>query len=409
MSRQALRLEVKHKNQTLLQKTSTVERCTILLKCIHRFREIQQLYMPGLDLKARSHALNHSSSSTSPSSIHVEDTKLHMPSDLSDADRRKYCPNGLAAIEDRLRYGEASDALENLRHQLRTRSFTNRFKVANVTGQIHNTRARETQAGIDNKVRACAIQYRRARAALLKLRGNGSWEDVLKVLDHSDVRALNERELTAQEKEDVRRLRERNGLVLEADEVDVEKVVATVVAVGEGQRRPSWIWFTGNIHEGVNDALTRAGAYDVILLLFSSLMGFLALRVEWAKTKARGDRWEEEVVLLDEEMRRVLVYCRWKEIWWIEQIPRREGLPANVADGLHAYAHRQADMERRICSTWTTKWAHARTLAEPILSAALGAASATARQELVAEASELVELHIEEDHDRYAADSDFEE
>ena len=110
-----------------------------------------------------------------------------MPSDLSDADCRKYCPNGLAAIEDRLRYGEASDALENLRHQLRTHSFTKRFKVANVTGQIHNTRARETQAGIDNKVRACAIQYRRARAALLKLRGNGSWEDVLKVLDHSDV------------------------------------------------------------------------------------------------------------------------------------------------------------------------------------------------------------------------------
>ena len=105
----------------------------------------------------------------------------------------------------------------------------------------------------------------------------------------------------------------------------------------------------------------------------------------------------------------MLVYCRWKEIWWIEQIPHHKGLPANVADGLHAYAHRQADMERWICSTWTTKWAHARTLAEPILSAALGAASATARQELVAEASELVELHIEEDHDRYAADSDFEE
>ena len=86
---------------------------------------------------------------------------------------------------------------------------------------------------------------------------------------------------------------------MEADEVDVEKVVATVAAVGEGQRRPSWIWFTNNIHGGVNDALTRAGAYDIILLLFSSLMGFLALRV---KTKARADRWEEEVVLPDEEM-----------------------------------------------------------------------------------------------------------
>ena len=187
MSRQALCLEVKHKNQTLLQKTSTVERRTILLKCIHRFHKIQQLYMPGLDPKAHSHALNHLSSSTSPSSIHVEGTKLYMPSDLSDANRHKYCPNGLAAIEDCLRYEEASNAFENLQHQLRTCSFTNCFKVANVTGQIHNTRAQETQAGIDNKVQAYAIQYRWPCAALLRLRGNRSWEDVLKVLDHLDV------------------------------------------------------------------------------------------------------------------------------------------------------------------------------------------------------------------------------
>lgn len=27
-----------------------------------------------------------------------------------------------------------------------------------------------------------------------------------------------------------------------------------------------------------------------------------ALRVEWAKAKVRADRWEEEVVLLNEEM-----------------------------------------------------------------------------------------------------------
>ena len=28
-----------------------------------------------------------------------------------------------------------------------------------------------------------------------------------------------------------------------------------------------------------------------------------ALRVEWVKAKAHVDRWEEEVILLDEEMR----------------------------------------------------------------------------------------------------------
>ncbi|KIM71813.1 hypothetical protein PILCRDRAFT_24708, partial [Piloderma croceum F 1598] len=208
------------------------------------------------------------------------------------------------------------------------------FKVANITGQIHNTRARGTQQRIDDKVCMAALQYCRARDALLKLRGKGLWEDSLKVLEQSDVRALNERELTAQEKEDV-----RMGWLWRAEEVHLERVLATVAAVGEGQHRPSWIWFTGSVHEDADDPLTRA-----------------ALRVEWAKAKVRADRWEEEVVLLDEEMRRVLEFCRWKVSWWAEQVPRREALPAPLAEGLKAYAAEQADMEHRISLSWTAKW-----------------------------------------------------
>jgi hypothetical protein len=216
--------------------------------------------MLGFDPKNNTH-VEHTASSDPSRSTHVEDCKLYMPSDLSNADRRKYCPGGLPGMEDRLRHAEASDSLENLRHQLRTRSFTNRFKIANVTGQIHNTRARETQHRIDDKVHAAELQYCRARDALLKLRGKGSWEESLKVLERSDVRALNEREMTAQEKEDIRRLRVRTGMVMEADDVNAERVVATVAAVGEGQRRPSWIWFTGNTHESANDPLTHIGEY----------------------------------------------------------------------------------------------------------------------------------------------------
>ncbi|KIM91411.1 hypothetical protein PILCRDRAFT_607 [Piloderma croceum F 1598] len=172
------------------------------------------------------------------------------------------------------------------------------------------------------------------------LRGNGPWEDVLKVLDHSDVQALNKRELTAQEKEDIRRVRERNGVILEADDINAERVLATVASVGEGHCRPSWIWYTGNVYEDMNDPLTRA-----------------ALRVEWAKAKARVDWWQEEVILLDEEMRQVLEYCKWKEDWWIKQVPCRGDVSARLTEGLHAYAEEQADLERRIHSSWTTKWA----------------------------------------------------
>jgi len=159
---------------------------------------------------------------------------------------------------------------KNLRHHLRTRSFTNRFKLANVTGQFITHAHEKTQHQIDDKVRAAELRYRRARSALLILRGNGPWEECLRVLEQSDVRALNERELTEQEKEDIRWVRERIGVVVDEDDANTERAAATVAAVGEGQRRPSWIWFTGNVHEDMDDPLTRAGEYNVLFLLFLS-------------------------------------------------------------------------------------------------------------------------------------------
>jgi hypothetical protein len=110
------------------------------------------------------------------------------------------------------------------------------------------------------------VQYCRARHALLTLRGPGSWEEDLKPLELSDVRALNKQELMAQEKEDICHLREKYGVVVEAEEAQSERVLSTVAAVGEGQRRPSWIWFTGNVHEAVDDPLTRAGSYIIQLV-----------------------------------------------------------------------------------------------------------------------------------------------
>lgn len=305
-------------------------------------------------------------SKNASSSVDIEECKLYVPSDLSEADRCKYCPAELTKMEDRLRFAEASDALESLRHYLRTRSVTNRFKVANITGQAQNTRARETQSRIDDKVRAAMLQYQRSRDALSKLRDHGSWEDTLQVLAASDVRALNEREMTAQEKEGIRRVRGRAG-VTGVDDASTERVVATAAAIGEGLRRPSWIWFSGNLQEGADDPITRAGVFLLLLYEDYSLVGTIALGVEWAKTKARADRWEEEVILLDEEMRRVLEFCSWKASWWKERVFLRKNATEPLAEGLCAYSAEQADMEQRIRAAWTTKWANARQLAQPLL------------------------------------------
>ena len=91
-----------------------------------------------------------------------------------------------------------------------------------------------------------------------KLRGAGDWEDKLKVLEKSDVRALNERELNQEEQDEQYRLRQRLGIVV--DDIQDERVVVQVAAIGEGQQRPSWIWFTGGgTAESMNDPLTRQG------------------------------------------------------------------------------------------------------------------------------------------------------
>lgn len=149
-SRQALRTEVKGKHKrTLLQTTTVVERRTVIAKRLHRFHEIQRVYMPRFEPN---------NIRSTPTSQNVEDAILYMPSELTDTHRRRFCPGSLAVMEDRLRFAEATDSLESLRHHLRTRPFTNRFKIANITGQIHNTRARETQHAIDDKVHTAELQ-----------------------------------------------------------------------------------------------------------------------------------------------------------------------------------------------------------------------------------------------------------
>jgi hypothetical protein len=131
-----------------------------------------------------------------------------------------------------------------------------------------------------------------------------------------------------------------------------------------------------------------------------------ALRVEWAKARARADRWEEDMALLDEEMCHVLVFCGWKVLWWAEQPPHREGLPAPLAEGLQAYAAEQADMERHISLSWTAKWAVAHELARPIVWAVFGEEPTTpARQPRGS--TDIIELDLNEEDDN-ADNSDFE-
>lgn len=85
-----------------------------------------------------------------------------------------------------------------------------------------------------------------------------------------------------------------------------------------------------------------------------------ALRIEWCKARARAMRWSEEVLILREEMHRVLAFFAWHAEWWDNQAHRRTNLSPEAAEGFAAYAFKQAYIRRSMRSSfdhlWRTSW-----------------------------------------------------
>jgi hypothetical protein len=130
-----------------------------------------------------------------------EATRLFMPSEIEQQTlRRRACVVGLVEVEARMREGEATEALESVRGGLCTRTMTNRYKLRNWTGQGMMTKGQGILRQINIWIHAAKLRYRYACAALLALRGHGIWEEKLRVLNEDDIRALNERALTAEER-----------------------------------------------------------------------------------------------------------------------------------------------------------------------------------------------------------------
>jgi hypothetical protein len=82
----------------------------------------------------------------------------------------------------------------------------------------------------------------------------------------------------------------------------------------------------------------------------------IGLRCEWVKSKARADRWNEEVQLVNEEMRRVLAFLEWKAVWWTEEGGRDLGVRLDIADGIRAYAAKQAYISRALACSFKMRW-----------------------------------------------------
>ncbi|KAJ7082620.1 hypothetical protein B0H15DRAFT_785555, partial [Mycena belliarum] len=320
------------------QQLDFLKRRTQLRVRLDAFRRVQLTYMP----KLRRYLTPSQRAIWDADDREPEATRLFMPSDFSTRTmREKACAKGLDGVEARLREGEAAEALDELRRGLRTRTATTKFKVRNWSGQRALTRGQGILRQISVKIHAAKLRYRYARQAILKLKGHGDWEKRLKILADDDVRALNERSLTEEE------IAERERLVA-VGEVPEEGGVSAMgdIISGETHRTLSWIWYAVSEKDDDDDKLHEA------------------LRVEWAKAYSRSRRWREELVIVEEEMRRTLAFGEYAERMWIGRSAARttmlgtaEPISPEVAEGARAYALEQADRERRTNTKLRGEWA----------------------------------------------------
>ncbi|OJT01852.1 hypothetical protein TRAPUB_7684 [Trametes pubescens] len=315
---------------TTLQQVGWHKRAAPVLKKLLRFYELQARYMPGLPASA---------TEAGPTIDNADSRSIVFPSDLDESSRARFCVEGLLKIEEDLREADAYEALEALRHALRLRTSYNTDKVKNVTGQVHNTRAREKQASVDEAVNDEARRYRDARRALLRIRGGGAWEGELRPLLDSDIVGLNERALSREERAENERIREMGQTVQ-----DHSVPLSGVVSVGEGRRTLSWIWYSAateatfkddNGDPGLRDGSARRGG-DAALYrehaLGAKQWNFLRSH---RQSQANG---------------------------------RGAGFDAALDEGLAAYADQHCAMETALADAFEAKWRTIRTRALSFIS-----------------------------------------
>lgn len=174
---------------TVTQRTARTQAQNTMVRAIVAFREDQEYCMPHVygALTADERDPDRNSALT---------MKLYMPSDPPEGDT-SLVPSAAREMEATVRWASMVDALDDLRHQLRLKGILNRFKLANITGQRANTRARTAQDAVDANVKKAAACYRRHRSAFLALRGPGQgpdgWEKTMRPLADADCRGLGDR------------------------------------------------------------------------------------------------------------------------------------------------------------------------------------------------------------------------
>ncbi|KAJ7913301.1 hypothetical protein B0H13DRAFT_1873983 [Mycena leptocephala] len=263
------------------------------------------------------HAVEREERSRVPEALPVKakNIRLFLPSELTDTERAAGCQEGLAEMEAKLREAQCNNTLVKLRAGLHAKRHVIYWKSSNITGKNGATQSQTLVGQINDHISATATKYREVRRALLSLKG-ADYAPHLQPLKDTD-------------------------LTLDSDVKDDEsaaKKKLAMISAGKGARTPrhlagtsrtvmSWIWSASGALDATEDGLHKS------------------LSVEWVRAKSRKNRWDEEVNVLREEMRRVMRYLEWETWNWNSraEITRDDLSPATQA-GLKAYTLQQAHL-----------------------------------------------------------------
>ena len=112
--------------------------------------------------------------------------------------------------------------------------------------------------------------------------------------------------------------------------------------VGDGHYMISWIWKDSPVGDQVDPSDPEVNE---------------TVRHEWMTSRARADRWREELDLLQEEMRRVIAFLEWKSSSWRQKVGSRlSSVTVDVQHGIDAYARKQANTHHELAVSLANQW-----------------------------------------------------
>ena len=311
-----------NRERTDPQKIEVQQRRNALTKRINIWRVAQAVYMPQVSPYLSSKDdLPTSDDRQKHDSLKPETWPLFLPSAIHKDDRSP-CYKGIVETEQDLRLAQLQDSLEDLRRFRRALRNLRLYFKTNMAGegQKNQTKSRTIESGVNNQIKRAVRRYRIAYLALFELDPTGAWAKGYHELRDEDNR----------------------GPLKEIEEV----------RTSDGRYAPSWIWVSplATTLPGEGSTAEQQEVNETV-------------RHEWMTCRARADRWIEEEELLQEEMRRVVVFLEWKSRAWSEKVGVREGsCTPDIQRGVDAYARKQANIYREIATSFLISGECAKTV-----------------------------------------------